>query len=165
MSAQEHQAQASNIVARFAVLTLSDTRTLDTDTSGAAIVKAIQSAGHVVADRTLIPDEATRLAAYLSGQSDVDAIITTGGTGVSKRDITLSVVVPKLDRELRGFGELFRALSYEQIGVAAMMSNATAGFLGDKLIFCLPGSTPACELAMSELILPQIKHLLSQARK
>lgn len=172
MSYEQHKQAAKDIRARCAIITLSDTRTPATDTSGQRIRKLIESASHDVAAYDLIPDEPQRLReslAVLLLRDDIDVIITTGGTGISKRDNTVSVVRDLLTTELPGFGELFRMLSYQQIGSGAMLSQALGGIArartAEALIFALPGSTKAVELAMSELILKELKHLLRELRR
>lgn len=164
MSHAEHERQARGVVARFAVLTISDTRTLATDRSGDAIASLVAASGHVVARREIARDEPADIAAMLDTLLDdagVTAIVTTGGTGVAPRDRTIDLVAGRLDVELPGFGELFRSLSFEQIGAAAMLSRAVGGIARGKPLFALPGSPAAVELAMSRLILPQIRHLLT----
>lgn len=150
---------------------MSDTRTLETDGSGDLIAQLLSDAGHVVVDRSLIADNPGQIEATLRGTIDAGrarAILTTGGTGIGPRDNTISIVRRLLDDELPGFGELFRMLSYEQIGAAAMLSRAIGGLtrrVGDRpdvLIFAMPGSPKAVELAMRSLIVPQLPHLISQ---
>lgn len=164
----EHQQAAQPIVARCAVLTLSDTRDASTDKSGSRIRELLEGDGHAVANYQLIPDDADQLDDVLRAlrdRADVDAILTTGGTGVSKRDATVPVIERFIDQPLPGFGELFRLLSWEQIGSGAMLSRAVGGIARGKLLFALPGSTKAVELAMTRLILPEIRHLLRELRK
>jgi molybdenum cofactor biosynthesis protein B len=163
MAYDEHQQQAQTIAARFGVLTVSDTRTPDTDKSGQRLRTLIDEAGHTVARYQIVRDEPAELAAVLTAwidDAEVDAIVVTGGTGVAARDQTINVVRPLLRLELPGFGELFRALSYDEIGSGAMLSRAVGGVAKDTPLFALPGSTAACELAMAKLILPEIRHLL-----
>jgi molybdenum cofactor biosynthesis protein B len=169
MAYDQHTAAAKPLVARCAVVTLSDTRTAATDTSGRRIAELLEQDGHRVEGTWLIPDDPAQLARLLDellGDVRIDAIITNGGTGISRRDSTISVVESKLTLSLPGFGELFRMLSYEQIGSGAMLSRATAGVAGNNnLLFALPGSTKAVELAMTKLILPELRHLLAEMRK
>lgn len=168
MSNVEHEREAATIVPRVAILTLSDTRTPEQDTSGQAIRRLAEAAGFVVADYQLIRDEPTTLAAWLehwSQREDVDAIVTNGGTGISSRDSTVGVVRRWIEMELPGFGEIFRMLSFEQVGAAAMMSRAVGGARERQAIFALPGSTKAVELAMERLIVPQLRHVLRELRK
>jgi molybdopterin adenylyltransferase len=178
MSHVEHQQRAASIVARCGVLTLSDTRTPETDVSGQHIQKLLAESkhagsvhvgsGHVVQSYQVIPDDPhvleTTLKAWL-GDSHIDCILTNGGTGVSKRDQTIPVIERIIDQPLPGFGELFRMLSYQQVGSSAMLSRAIAGIANGKPIFAMPGSTKAVDLAMTQLVLPQLKHILSELRK
>ena len=164
----EHQQAAGSRVVRCAVVTLSDTRTLDTDASGRRIRELIEQAGHVVARYAILPDDADALGALLDdllADTSVDVILTNGGTGISPRDQTIDVVGSRLQLTLSGFGELFRLLSWEQIGSGAMLSRAVAGTANGKAIFALPGSTNAVELAMLRLILPELRHLMSELQK
>jgi molybdenum cofactor biosynthesis protein B len=164
----DHQEQARGVCARCAVVTLSDTRTEETDKSGGRIKQMLVDGGHEVVRYVLIPDDPSQLDQLLqelSGTEEIDLIITNGGTGISARDQTVPVIEEHLTTVLPGFGELFRMLSFEQIGSGAMLSRAVGGLAGRKLLFALPGSTAAVELAMSRLILPEISHLLAQARK
>jgi len=141
---------------------------MDTDTSGKKIVELLIGAGHLQADYRILKDDPLDLEAGLKellARTDIDAILTTGGTGVSRRDCTVSVIEKMLEQPLSGFGELFRQLSYQQIGSGAMLSRAIGGIAKGKLIFAMPGSTAAVELAMTKLILPEIKHLVHELRK
>ena len=168
MSYQEHQKNAEQTVARCAVITLSDTRTSESDKSGQTIQRLLVESGHQVADYSLIPDEPVELSSLLQqhlGSDSVDVILTNGGTGISQRDQTISVIEEILDQPIPGFGELFRMLSWDQIGSGAMLSRAIGGIAKGKLVFAMPGSTKAVELAMTRLILPELKHLLSEIRK
>jgi molybdenum cofactor biosynthesis protein B len=165
MSHIEHRIESKSIVARCGVLTLSDTRTLADDSSGARIRDALEHAGHQVARRELIADEPAQLSLLLDEWTSSEAIITTGGTGISRRDSTIEVVEAAIDQTIPGFGELFRMLSFREIGSAAMLSRATAGLMRGKPIFALPGSTSAVDLAMKHLIVPELRHLLGQLRK
>jgi len=148
-----------------AVITVSDTRTVDTDTSGKTICDLLSEAGHVVSHYEIIPDnpddpESLReRVRNLSQSENCNAVILTGGTGIASRDSTIEAVEPLLEKKLDGFGELFRMLSYQEIGAAAMLSRAVAGICNDTVIFALPGSTKAVKLAMTSLIIPQISHL------
>jgi molybdenum cofactor biosynthesis protein B len=168
MTYQEHQSSAKSIMARCAVVTLSDTRTLETDSGGNRIVDLLTADGHQIAQRKLIPDDAdglSKLLEELLGRADVDAIITTGGTGVSRRDQAIDVVESAIEFPLPGFGELFRMLSWQQVGSGAMLSRATAGISHGRPIFALPGSPAAVDLAMTKLILPELRHLMDELRK
>jgi len=168
MAYQEHIGDASSIVARFAVITLSDTRTVETDKSGKCIQKLIEQAGHTVGAYSLIRDEPAALSALLDtllNRADIDVIVTTGGTGISRRDSTIEVIEQRLQQSLPGFGELFRYLSFQEIGSGAMLSRAAGGIIDGKVIFALPGSQAAVELGMARLVLPEIRHLVSELRK
>ena len=166
-SVQKHR-EASPEKIRVAVLTISDTRTPETDTGGNIIVDSMQIAGHEVARREIVKDDAPRIQEVLEGlvvDAGVDAIITTGGTGISARDTTYEVVSRMIDKKLDGFGEIFRMLSYEEIGAAAILSRALAGAVGSKFLACLPGSTNAVRLAMEKLLVPEIPHVVFELRK
>jgi molybdenum cofactor biosynthesis protein B len=168
MSYDQHQKTAASLSARCAVITLSDTRTEASDGSGRRIRELLIEQGHELARYTIIPDDPSKLSELLDellGSEAVDLILTNGGTGISPRDNTIAVVESKLTLPLPGFGELFRMLSWEQIGSGALLSRAIGGVARDKLLFAMPGSTKACELAMSKLILPELKHLISQMRR
>jgi molybdenum cofactor biosynthesis protein B len=168
MSYQSHQQSGAKLIALCAVITLSDTRTQVTDTSGQTIRKLLTEAGHAVAHYAILPDEPDQFEPALKNlldRSDIDAILTSGGTGISRRDQTIDVIQRQLDHPLPGFGELFRMLSWEQIGSGAMLSRAVGGIAAGKLLFAMPGSTKAVELAMTRLILPEIGHLLGELRK
>jgi molybdenum cofactor biosynthesis protein B len=165
MTHQEHERRAHDEApARIAccVLTISDTRTPETDTSGAAIRAALTSAGHDVVRYTVVRDEPAQIAALVreAAADGCKLIITNGGTGIARRDSTFEAVDALLEKRLPGFGELFRLLSFQEIGPAAMLSRATAGVHGGALVFCLPGSTNAVSLAMERLIVPQLAHLV-----
>ena len=165
---RESSADATIAAAACAVITLSDTRTRDTDKSGRRIQDLLESAGHRVAEYELIPDEPALLHPLLEAlltRGDVDVVLTNGGTGISRRDHTVAIVERMLDQPLPGFGELFRMLSWEQIGSGAMLSRAVGGVARGKLVFAMPGSTAAVELAMTKLVLPELKHLLRELRK
>ena len=160
--------QAATLAVPTAVLTVSDTRTLETDTGGALVAELLQGAGHPVAWRRIVRDEAAQIAAAVSsalGDAGVRALIVTGGTGVAPRDVTPESVEPLLERSVPGFGELFRALSFEEIGSAALLSRALAGLARGRVVFVLPGSRGAVRLALERLILPELGHLAAEAVK
>lgn len=163
MSVQVHRQSAPASVACF-VLTVSDTRTLDTDKSGATIADLLLAEGHTIAGRAIVRDDAVAVAGAVRQQlaGPAGAIITTGGTGIAPRDNTYEAVAALFDKRLDGFGELFRMLSYDVIGSAAMLSRACAGVANGKVIFVLPGSTPAVKLAMARLILPELTHIVGE---
>jgi molybdenum cofactor biosynthesis protein B len=159
-----HKALAPTSVRCF-VLTVSDTRTPDTDTSGRAIRTLLEDAGHQVSGHAIVKDEPSQVAAQVREQlasEDTQIIITTGGTGITSRDGTFEAIDALLEKRLEGFGELFRMLSFQEIGPAAMMSRATAGTVARKAIFVLPGSPNAIQLAMTRLILPELGHVVQQ---
>ena len=167
MSSEEHKAVAPRRVRVF-VLTVSDTRTEETDTAGRAICELLKSAGHVVAGKAIEKDEPARVAELVRQHAvigDVEAIITTGGTGITSRDSTYEAIDALLTKRLPGFGELFRMLSYQDIGSAAMMSRACAGTIGKAVVISLPGSEKAVRLAMTKLVIPELGHLVQQAAK
>jgi molybdenum cofactor biosynthesis protein B len=161
MSHQEHRHQAPKSV-RCAVITVSDTRTPENDTSGRYMQEALGRAGHTVSAYMIVKDEPAdihRLLTHHIQAPDTDAVLLSGGTGLSRRDGTYEVVQSCLEKELTGFGELFRWLSYEEIGAAAMMSRATAGVAAGTVIVSMPGSSAAVRLAMEKLILPELAHM------
>jgi molybdopterin adenylyltransferase len=163
----EHKAQAPRSVQCF-IVTVSDTRTEATDTSGRAIAELLFAAGHRVTGRAIVKDDAELVRDAVVRQlanPDVQAVITTGGTGITSRDSTYEAVNAMLQKRLDGFGELFRMLSYEQIGSAAMMSRACAGLSSGRIIIALPGSEAAVRLAMERLVVPELAHMVQQARK
>jgi molybdenum cofactor biosynthesis protein B len=151
-----------------AVLTISDTRTPETDTGGDVVEETMRGAGHEVVAREIVRDEATSIRTTLVDllvRSDVDAVVTTGGTGISARDTTYEVVERMVEKRLDGFGELFRMLSYEEIGAAAVLSRALAGAVGIKFVASLPGSRNAVRLGMEKLLVPEIAHIVFELRK
>lgn len=168
MAYQQHLDSAKDIVARCAVLTLSDTRTEGTDTSGQLTQRLLTDAGHTVAHYQILKDDPAQFTPLLDRlliDPAIDAVLTNGGTGISKRDQTIDVIEKALDRPLPGFGELFRMLSWEQIAAGALLSRAAGGIARGKPLFAMPGSTKAVELAMTRLILPQLRHILWELRK
>jgi len=163
----DHKAQAPHSVGCF-VLTVSDTRTPDTDTSGRAIRELLAGAGHYVVGSALVPDDPAQVTTIVTRQltnPTTRVIITTGGTGITSRDDTFEAVDRLFDKRLTGFGELFRMLSFDEIGSAAMMSRAAAGTVGATAIFVLPGSESAVRLAMTRLIVPELGHIAQQLSK
>lgn len=163
MSVQEHKSHARAHL-RIGVLTASDTRTPETDKSGQLIRQLAEAAGHRIEFYKIVPDDAEVIAGAISSNlGALDAMIITGGTGVAPRDCTADVVKKMLATELPGFGELFRMLSYQEIGSAALASRAVAGMLNGKFLAALPGSTGGCRLAMEKLILPELGHLVDLA--
>jgi molybdenum cofactor biosynthesis protein B len=163
----EHRAYSPERVS-CVVLTVSDSRSVETDSSGKAIQESLEAAGHAVAERCIVPDEPDQIRVAILraiSRPDVDVAIVTGGTGVSSRDSTPDTIEPLLDRRLDGFGELFRALSFEEIGAAALLSRAVAGTADRTAVFVTPGSSGAVRLAMERLILPELGHLVGQLRR
>jgi molybdenum cofactor biosynthesis protein B len=166
MSHQEHRRHAPDSV-RCAVITVSDTRTPENDTSGQFIQQALTQAGHTVSAYHIVkdePEDIRRLLTHYIQAPDTEAIVLNGGTGLSSRDGTYEVVRSCLEKELTGFGELFRSLSYAEIGAAAMMSRATAGVASGTVIVSMPGSTAAVRLAMEKLLVPELAHMSHIAR-
>lgn len=169
MGVEDHKAAARDVGTLVAaMLTVSDTRTADTDESGRIAMELIRQAGHEVGHYAVLRNEPLEVRAAvlrLVADGRVDFIVTSGGTGVSPRDQTIEALRPLFQKELEGFGELFRLLSFQEVGTAALLSRATAGTLGRALVFCLPGSKAAVRLAVEKLILPEIRHLIAQQRK
>lgn len=153
---------------RVAVLTVSDTRTEATDTGGRLLRERLAEAGHVIVAHAIVRDEADAIAdtvrAWLAAP-DTDAVITTGGTGIARRDRTVEALRPLVEREIPGFGEIFRWLSFQEIGAAAILSGAFAGVAGGKLLVCLPGSQGAVRLALEAILLPELRHLVWELRR
>ncbi|MHB9146555.1 MAG: MogA/MoaB family molybdenum cofactor biosynthesis protein [Symbiobacteriia bacterium] len=169
MAHDEHEHAAESLGAiRCGLLTVTDSRTEATDESGALMKEMVAAAGHRVTRYTLLPNDEALVRAEVESwldAGDIDAILITGGTGLSSRDRTIEAVRPLLEKELPGFGELFRALSFDEIGAAAIMSRATCGVAKGRVVVSLPGSKAAVRLALEKLLLPQLRHLVQQARK
>lgn len=166
-SVVSHRA-AANPSLSFAVLTVSDTRTESSDSGGGLIREKLAGAGHRIEAAAIVRDEVDDIARTVrswTGNGAVDVVIVTGGTGLAHRDRTVEAVQPLLDRTIDGFGELFRMLSYGDVGSAAMLSRAFAGVIGQVPLFALPGSRNAIALAMDRLILPEIAHVVFECRK
>ena len=164
---REHKAHAPKSVSCF-VLTISDTKTPETDASGQLIRELLQTEGHAVRASAIVKDEPAQVQAMIRVQcadSRVQVMILTGGTGITSRDSTFEAVEALLDKRLTGFGELFRFLSYHEIGPAAMLSRAQAGVYRGRIIFSLPGSPNACRLAMEKLIIPELGHLVREVSR
>jgi molybdenum cofactor biosynthesis protein B len=150
------------------VITVSDTRSLETDTGGALVAELLGAQGHPVIDRLLVRDELAAIQSAVRGalaHPEVGAVLLTGGTGIAERDVTPEALRSLLDRELPGFGELFRMLSYQEVGSAALLSRALAGTAGGRLVAALPGSRSAIRLGLEKLLLPELGHLVAEARK
>jgi len=166
-SVHKHRESAPETV-RVAIVTISDTRTRETDTGGDIAEELLTDAGQEVVERRIVRDEVAGIRnnlVDLLARSDVDAVVTTGGTGISARDTTYEVVERMIEKRLDGFGEIFRMLSYEEIGSAAIMSRALAGSVGSKLVASLPGSRNAVRLAVEKLIVPELAHIVFELRK
>ena len=168
MTHEEHEVKDID----FAVITVSDTRSRDTDISGKTAVRLIEDAGHRVVMYEIVKDDSMELPAIFSRALErADVIFFTGGTGVASRDVTAEAIKPMLSREIPGFGELFRYRSFEEIGARAMLSSACAGIVrkGEKnemaVVFCVPGSPGAVRTALTEIILPAVGHILWEARR
>ncbi|MEZ4281855.1 MAG: molybdenum cofactor biosynthesis protein B [Myxococcota bacterium] len=166
--AGHHHRKAAPERVPTAVVTVSDTRDLESDTGGRLVESLLEEAGHPVAGRTIVKDEPAAireaLVAALAAEQ-TRAVVFTGGTGIAPRDVTPDTLEPELERVIPGFGELFRMLSYADIGSAALLSRALAGLRGGKVVFVIPGSRGAVRLAMEKLILPELGHLAGEARK
>ncbi len=159
---QEHRRdQEANAV--VALMITSDTRTPETDETGKRAIELLEEAGHSIAAYLIVKNDAEKIEETLEGfltDEHIQVIVTSGGTGISVKDKTVDAVSGKFEKRIKGFGELFRRLSFEEIGVASMMSRANAGVARGKLVFCLPGSRGAMETALKEIILPAIGHML-----
>jgi molybdenum cofactor biosynthesis protein B len=159
---QKHR-RDQKVMASVAILVTSDTRTIETDESGMLAVKLLEKEGHKVVAHSIVKNDAESIHSMFKGYTEdtnIQVIITSGGTGVSIKDVTVDTVVACFDKKLEGFGELFRRLSYGEIGIAAVMSRATAGISKGKLVFCLPGSKAAMNTALQKIILPSLGHTL-----
>ena len=161
MGAEDHREQAGQGSVPIAIVTVSDTRTPETDESGQIIRALAEAAGHTVVDYRIVKDEPEQVLAALEDFSAGLArlIIFNGGTGIGRRDRTYDVISRALEKTLPGFGEIFRMLSYQEVGAAAMLSRATAGVYRERIVFSTPGSPNAVRLALEKLILPEIQHL------
>lgn len=167
MSHLEHKGLSPKAVT-CAVLVISDSRTEKTDESGKYLVEKMENSGHTVVDYTLLKNDSSAIKQKLEdllSQEELQVIITSGGTGVSMRDVTVETVTPMLDKMLDGFGELFRTLSYMEIGTASIMSRAIAGVISGRTIICIPGSLAAVKLAVEKIILPEIGHMVREATR
>ena len=167
MGVEEHKKHAHGPV-NCAVITVSTTRTKKDDISGKTIIGILETQGHTVIFYDVIKDDVSLISGALEHslqKEGVQALIINGGTGISQKDVTIEAVKPYLEKELMGFGELFRSLSYQEIGSAAILSRAVAGAHKGKIIFCLPGSTNACKLAMQMLIVPELGHMVYELNR
>lgn len=168
MSASEHKKEAPSSVRCF-IITVSDTRTFTTDKSGQLIVSMLTDSGHVVSDRIIVKDVQEDIKNAIQAavnMNEVDTVLLNGGTGIARRDVTYEVVQGLLEKELSGFGELFRMISYtDDIGTPAMLSRAIGGVVRDTAVFAMPGSSGAVKLAMSRLLLPELPHIIRELTK
>ncbi|CAG9608898.1 MogA/MoaB family molybdenum cofactor biosynthesis protein [Pseudoneobacillus rhizosphaerae] len=168
MSLQEHKKTAV-LQTKCKVITVSDTRNVETDKSGQLMKELLENSGHQVVDYVIVKDEGEAIRAeVIKGCTDerIDVVLTNGGTGIAKRDVTIETVKQLFEKEISGFGELFRLLSYqEDIGSAAILSRAIAGVYNDTAVFSTPGSTGAVRLAMNKLILPELGHVVKELKK
>lgn len=162
----EHHAHDEDAVS-IAVVTVSSSRTLADDPGGDVIESTLTEAGHAVTDRSLAPDDRVAIADAVTSalEAGADVVVTTGGTGLTDDDVTVDALAPLFDREIPGFGELFRYVSFEEVGPMAMASRATAGVVADRLVFCLPGSENAARTGSEELVAPAVGHLLGLVRR
>ncbi|WP_404453580.1 molybdenum cofactor biosynthesis protein MoaB [Virgibacillus necropolis] len=167
MSVKDHKASKKRL--NCMVITISDTREISTDKSGQLIIKLLELEGHHIEIKEIVPDEKTAIKHIIDAgkeNSDIDVILTNGGTGIAYRDVTIETVKALLDKEIPGFGELFRSLSYsEDIGSAAILSRAIAGVANHTAVFSMPGSSGAVRLAMEKLILPELSHVVHEIQK
>ena len=160
MSAREHHHSTRRNGLKTGVITVSDSRTVDNDESGSLIKNLLAKAGHTLVHYEIIPDDPGRIySAIEENIPRLDAMLINGGTGIAPRDNTFDAVKSMLDKELEGFGELFRMLSYQEIGAAAFLSRAVAGVVRGKIVVSMPGSPAACRLAMEKLLLPELGHM------
>ena len=167
MSYQEHKHVSPQNV-KCAVITTSDSRTVVDDESGKFIKQRLTENGHTVTHYTIIKNDAVLIGdeiKRLLDHKDIQVIITSGGTGLSQRDVTVNTIRPLMEKEIEGFGEIFRQLSFQEIGAGAIMSRAIAGVVKSKIIICLPGSLGAAKLAMDKIILPEIGHMVREATR
>jgi molybdenum cofactor biosynthesis protein B len=166
-SVEQHHASSPHRL-RCAVITVSDTRTLENDSGGASVIEHLEAAGHEIVQREIIRDEPALMRPLLESLRDhphLDAVLLTGGTGIASRDQTYETVSALLSKPLPGYGELFRMLSYAEIGPAAMLSRAVGGLMGQKVLLTMPGSPAGVRLAMEKLIVPELGHLVREARR
>jgi len=167
MSVVEHKAAAPASIHCF-IMTVSDTRTLENDSSGQTIADLLTAAGHVVTGRAIVKDDPELVHSVIGrhiADRGVQVLITSGGTGITSRDSTYEAISTLFEKRLDGFGELFRMLSYQEIGPSAMLTRACAGLVARRIVIALPGSPAAVRLAMEKLIIPELGHLVQQASK
>ncbi|HAY36024.1 MAG: molybdenum cofactor biosynthesis protein MoaB [Rhodothermales bacterium] len=167
MSQALHEAHGATLSIRFAIITCSDTRSSEDDTSGAFILDCLRQAGHELLSYQIVKDEPALIQGEVRSlvAQKADAILINGGTGLAARDTTFEALTALIERPIPGFGELFRMLSYQEIGAASLLSRAQAGIIKNTLLFSMPGSKGAVHLAMKNLILPQLGHMVAEIRK
>ncbi len=167
MSSTSHQESAKELSLRCAIITCSDSRTVENDTSGAYIRSVLEAEGHEIAAYEIVEDEPDQIRRMLEAYAsrNLDVVLLNGGTGIAYRDTTFDVVAGMLEKTMPGFGEIFRVLSFDDIGPASMLSRATGGVYGGMLVFSMPGSTGAVRLAMDRLIAPDLRHLVWEIRR
>ena len=167
MSVEDHKSKAPKSV-NLAIITVSDTRTEADDSSGMAIADIMARTGHIIVRRAIVKDEIEEIQKALRElieDNGVQAVVVNGGTGIARRDVTLEAITPFVEKSIPGFGELFRALSFNQVGSAAMMSRASAFVTERKIVFCLPGSEKAVRLAVEKLIAPELGHMVWESQR
>jgi len=167
MSVEDHKSKAPKSI-NLAIITVSDTRTEADDSSGMAIADIMARAGHIIVRRAIVKDEVEEIQKALRElieDTGVQAVVMNGGTGIARRDVTLEAITPFQEKSIPGFGELFRVLSFNQVGSAAMMSRASAFVTEGKIVFCLPGSEKAVRLAVEKLIAPELGHMVWEAQR
>ncbi len=167
MGIEEHKKHAHKSV-NCGIITVSTTRTKENDVSGKTIINLLEGNGHTVLYYDVIPDDISSITSSLEHAQEnegISAVIINGGTGIGKSDVTIEALKPLMEKKLVGFGELFRYLSYKEVGSPAILSRAIAGVSKGRMIFCLPGSTNACKLAMENLILPELGHIVYELSK
>lgn len=168
MAVNEHKEKGKGIgPVRYAVVTTSDTRTLETDQSGKIAQELLGGAGHECVVHEVVPNDAARIRTTVEGLlgRDLQLVLVSGGTGISRKDVTIETLRPLLEREVDGFGELFRTLSREEIGTAAILSRAFLGIVRGRILVCLPGSANAMHLALARILLPELGHLVHEVTK
>ena len=166
MGRREHLKRSKNV--NVAIVVVSDSRTPDTDESGKVAGDLLKKKGHAIAEHLLIGndgDTITNTLIDLTNRVDVDVILTIGGTGISRKDVTVDVLSPLMEKKLEGFGEMFRTMSFRQIGTGALMSRSTAGVINGKVVLCLPGSAAAIRLAVKKIVIPEIGHMVYEATR
>jgi molybdenum cofactor biosynthesis protein B len=163
---EHHERSRKNV--NVAIVVVSDSRTQDTDESGKVASDLLEKKGHTIVEHRFIGNDSDAIANTLSemtNRADIDVVLTIGGTGISRRDITVDVLSPLMEKKLEGFGEMFRTMSFGQIGAGALMSRSTAGVINGKVVLCLPGSTAAIRLAVKRIIIPEIGHMVYEATR